>query len=127
MMNRAPGKVSAALLGLTSAVWISAIVATAARVQAGGSGMSIADFGAIGDGKTDNHDALQTALDTAHSQGKALQIPAGTFAYSGVLHDTGVSIEGRPGKRSLTIERVAGAGILVYKSEQGAAPGSAAP
>jgi hypothetical protein len=93
-MNRDRTKFSVALPGTRLAVWIFVTVITLASVQAGDPVVSIADLGAIGDGKTDNHDALQKALDEAHSQGKALQIPKGTFAYSGVLHDIGVSIEG---------------------------------
>jgi hypothetical protein len=93
-MNRDRTKFSVALPGTRLAVWIFVTMVTLASVQAGDSMVSIADLGAIGDGKTDNHDALQKALDEAHSQGKALQIPKGTFAYSGVLHDIGVSIEG---------------------------------
>jgi hypothetical protein len=51
-------------------------------------------FGALGDGVSDNAVALQDAFNYAVTNKCAVFIPAGTFAYSGVLTDNGVAITG---------------------------------
>jgi hypothetical protein len=47
--------------------------------------VSIAAFGAVGNGKTDNHAAIQNAFDYAHAHGLAVFIPRGVFNHSGTL------------------------------------------
>ena len=56
--------------------------------------ISIVEFGAVSDGKTDNTAAIQKALDAAASSGMAVYIPAGTFRHTGVLKANGVDIFG---------------------------------
>jgi len=47
--------------------------------------VSITDFGAIGDGTTDNHAAIERAFDYATANGVDVFVPAGVFAHSGTL------------------------------------------
>ncbi|MFN8723754.1 MAG: carbohydrate-binding domain-containing protein [Rhodospirillales bacterium] len=63
--------------------------------------VSITDFGARGDGRTDNTAAIQRAFDTAKAAGKSVYIPEGVFAHAGVLRADGVSIDGAGAKSVL--------------------------
>jgi 3-phytase len=56
--------------------------------------ISILDFGAVGDGKTDNTIAIQKAIDAAAASGKTVTVPAGTFRHDGLLKLHGVDIAG---------------------------------
>ncbi|HZH28762.1 MAG TPA: carbohydrate-binding domain-containing protein [Azospirillaceae bacterium] len=56
--------------------------------------VSITDFGAKGDGYTDNTAAIQRAFDYARAHGLDVKIPAGTFMHSGVLRATSIDIFG---------------------------------
>lgn len=61
--------------------------------------VSIVDFGAIGDGTTDNQTFIQTALNTVSANGGGIIIvPAGNFGISGTLTlPSGVSLFGESG------------------------------
>lgn len=63
--------------------------------------VSITDFGAKGDGRTDNTAAIQRAFDTAKATGKSVWIPEGVFNHSGVLRADDVSIDGAGAKSVL--------------------------
>jgi polygalacturonase len=52
------------------------------------------DFGAKGDGKTDNQAAILKAIDYAKANGKEVFIPEGTFLHSGALTLNGVKMFG---------------------------------
>ncbi|HEX6979104.1 MAG TPA: glycosyl hydrolase family 28-related protein [Alphaproteobacteria bacterium] len=56
--------------------------------------VSITDFGAIGDGTTDNHAMIERAFDYATANGVDVFIPAGVFAHSGTLSAEGIGIFG---------------------------------
>ncbi|MGE5516823.1 MAG: glycosyl hydrolase family 28-related protein [Bacteroidota bacterium] len=56
--------------------------------------VSITSFGAVADGTTNNHDAIQNAINYAQAHGDSVYIPAGTFAYSGTLTATGITVSG---------------------------------
>lgn len=56
--------------------------------------ISILDFGAKGDGQTDNQAAIQKAIDYAKANGKEVFIPEGTFLHSGALTLNGVKMSG---------------------------------
>ena len=56
--------------------------------------ISIASFGAVADGVTDNHAAIQNALNYAAANHLSVYIPSGTYAYSGTLTDNGVAVSG---------------------------------
>ena len=78
-----------------------------------------AQFGAAGDGRTDDTAALQRALDAAIAQGKLLDMDRGTYRVSGSIHGRGqVRIVNSGGA---VIEAVAGeyrgGGVLVLSGE----------
>lgn len=52
--------------------------------------VSVKDFGAVGDGTTDDTDAIQAALD-AHSH---VHFPAGTYLHTGILLNSGNTLSG---------------------------------
>ena len=56
--------------------------------------VSLANFGAVADGKTNNLTAIQNAINYAEAHGMGVYVPSGTFAYSGQIEDPGVAITG---------------------------------
>jgi hypothetical protein len=52
------------------------------------------DFGAVGNGSTDNTVAINAALAAGKAQARRVLVPPGTFAYSGVLNANGVCLFG---------------------------------
>lgn len=56
--------------------------------------VSITDFGAVADGRTNNQKAIQAAFDYAKAHGESVVIPTGTFAYSGTLTASGIKVTG---------------------------------
>ncbi len=58
------------------------------------SSVSITDFGAKGDGHTDNSAAIQAALDFAKTNGLDVLVPAGVFAHSSTLSISGIHVSG---------------------------------
>lgn len=56
--------------------------------------ISITDFGAVGDGRTDNQAALQKAFDQARASGQDIYVPEGVFAHSGTLSIDGIDVSG---------------------------------
>jgi hypothetical protein len=49
-------------------------------------GLNAKDFGAVGDGQTDDTRALQKAIDASQMAGRALLIPAGVYLVSSTLN-----------------------------------------
>ena len=56
--------------------------------------INVLNYGAVGDGATDNQTALQNAFNAAQAQGKPVSIPAGVFNHSGVLSAYGITVQG---------------------------------
>ncbi|HYE51315.1 MAG TPA: glycoside hydrolase family 55 protein, partial [Azospirillaceae bacterium] len=56
--------------------------------------VSILDFGAKGDGQTDNKAAIQNAINHAKATGAAVYVPEGTFLHKGILTLNGVDLIG---------------------------------
>jgi polygalacturonase len=63
--------------------------------------VSITDFGAVGDGQTDNRAAIQKAVDYAKANGKDVYVPAGTFVHKGLVVLDGVGMYGAGSKAVL--------------------------
>jgi hypothetical protein len=59
--------------------------------------ISVTDFGAVGDGKTDNRTAFNNAILYAKANGKTLFVPAGNFYLSDAVDFHGVAIHGVDG------------------------------
>ncbi|MBP3388600.1 MAG: right-handed parallel beta-helix repeat-containing protein [Clostridia bacterium] len=80
------------------------------RVQAG---LSVVDFGARGDGRTDDTAAFLQGVAAAAEQGLPLQIPAGEFRLTQTLELPGITLCGIPGAQSpaLLIDHVDGPGL----------------
>ena len=78
---------SAASPGLTSAT--SAVFTVNVTASC-----SITSFGAVGDGVTNNASAIQNTFNYAAAHNCTALIPAGTFAYSGVLTARGIAVMG---------------------------------
>lgn len=56
--------------------------------------INVKDFGATGDGATNDQTALQNALTYASSVGRDVYIPAGQYRHSGVLTISGITVSG---------------------------------
>ena len=59
------------------------------------------EFGAKGDGSSDDQAALQKAFDKAKATGQSVWIPPGTYNHSGVLNIDGVKVSGAGNKTIL--------------------------
>ncbi|MDX9883467.1 MAG: glycosyl hydrolase family 28-related protein [Prolixibacteraceae bacterium] len=65
------------------------------QANGGISDFDVLGFGAVGDGKTDNTKAFQTALNKAAEKGGIVHVPAGKFLFKGVLEiPRGVALQG---------------------------------
>ena len=102
----------AALSGLAGAAWLTAPAEAApsatphsatphsatphSAAPPPGASLSVLDFGARGDSKTDNTLAFQKALDAAHARGGAVvSVPAGRYLFKGHLTiPTNTTLEG---------------------------------
>lgn len=56
--------------------------------------INVKDFGAKGDGSSDDQAALQKAFDQAKATGQSVWIPPGTYNHSGVLNVDGTKVSG---------------------------------
>jgi hypothetical protein len=55
---------------------------------------NVLDYGAVGDGQTDDTAAIQAAIDAAATAGGTVRIPAGNYALTTVALSSGVTLEG---------------------------------
>lgn len=63
--------------------------------------VNVRDFGAKGDGVSDDQAAIQSAIDEAKATGKTVWMPEGTYNHSGVLTLDGTKMEGAGDKTVL--------------------------
>lgn len=65
-----------------------------AALQQPGNSLSVTEFGATGDGQTDDHAAFVAAIDAAKKQHKTVWIPPGRFVIKGAIEVSDVTIQG---------------------------------
>lgn len=63
--------------------------------------LNVRDFGAVGDGVTDDTAPIQNALNTAQNTGQGVFFPAGTYLHTTTLTANSVSIQGAGGASTL--------------------------
>ena len=68
--------------------YMGATFATSAAVAAARFGASVKEYGAVGNGTTDDTAALQAAINAVQGTGCLLHLPAGKYLVSGTLHIT---------------------------------------
>ncbi len=93
-------------------------------ISRGGQPISVTDFGAIGDGKTDNTVAFQSALDKASATGEIVSVPTGQFKIEGVLTiPDGVTLKGNS-ESPVMASFTKGTMLLAYagRDNEGSAP-----
>jgi parallel beta-helix repeat protein len=56
--------------------------------------INVKDYGAKGDGTTDDQAAIQSAINAGQASGKTVWFPPGTYNHSNVLNANGVNIQG---------------------------------
>lgn len=56
--------------------------------------INVRDYGAKGDGSSDDQAAIQSAIDAAQKSGQTVWFPPGTYNHSNVLNASGVNIQG---------------------------------
>ena len=80
--------------------------------------LNVRDFGAAGDGRSDDTDAINAAIDAAHKSGKTLYLPTGTYLISKPLRFTGhgarISGDGHRDGKGTTIKAVAEMPAMLY-------------
>src|SRR5262245_1972468 len=89
----------------TSALLGGGLIATSSIARAAPAGapsrgpyFDVRDFGAIGDGKTDDTRALQRGLDATHQAGGGIvQVPAGTWLSGGLQLHSRLTLDLAPG------------------------------
>jgi parallel beta-helix repeat protein len=69
--------------------------ATQARLS--GAFVNVREYGALGDGTTDDTAAIQAAIDAMESDGGTVLVPRGVHIYTAIALRTGVSLHGAPG------------------------------
>lgn len=81
--------------------------------------VDITAFGAVANASTNNHDAIQKAIDAARASGKAVFVPAGTYGYSGTIALDGVDLRGAGATSVLRALDVANESLILRGSGAG--------
>ncbi|MBN1630763.1 MAG: hypothetical protein JW990_13450 [Thermoleophilia bacterium] len=90
------------LLGVFSAVLLLVVLTMGAYALAGASTFNVVDYGAKGDGATDDAAAIQRAIDAAAASGGDVVLPAGTYKIGKTLYlASDIGLVGSPGQTVL--------------------------
>lgn len=92
-------RIACGALAMLAALCAGCVTVRETRMEtapAAGFGLSVTDFGAVGDAKADNTAAFQRAMDAAAARGGGLvRVPAGVYLFSGTLRvPPNVTLEG---------------------------------
>ncbi|MHC4143213.1 MAG: glycosyl hydrolase family 28-related protein, partial [Planctomycetota bacterium] len=69
-----------------SIVFLAAIVGFSSHARSGPAVFNVLDYGAKGDGKTNDAEAIQKAIDLCTRSGGRILLPAGKIYYSGAIY-----------------------------------------
>lgn len=91
-------------IGMAGALILAAACVGIFLALSTGRTQNVLDYGAIGDGVTDDAAAIQRAVDAAAVTGGTVTFPAGTFLVDSPIQlKSGVSLAGEPGQTVLTV------------------------
>jgi hypothetical protein len=86
-----------------------------------GAWFNVLDFGAIGDGTTDDTSAIQAAIDAANAAGGGtVFVPRGQYVFNGITPKSNVTLQGvRMGSKLLQVQPVSAIQTGIYKASGG--------
>jgi hypothetical protein len=75
--------------------------------------LNVTDFGAVGDGVTDDTAAIQNAMNAAQASSQGLLFPAGTYLHTSTVTANGISIKGVGAGSVLLANNPASSGVIL--------------
>ena len=75
--------------------------------------VNVRSFGAVGDGVIDDTNAIQNAINTAHSTNQGVFFPAGTYLHANVITANGVALVGVGGGSTLLANNPLGSAVIL--------------
>jgi polygalacturonase len=75
--------------------------------------VNVRDFGAVGDGVTDDTAAIQNAINAAQNNNEGVLFPAGTYLHHSILYASGVSLIGVGGASVLLADNPTASAVIL--------------